>query len=815
MSLYDDDGIDGEEDDTEVGGNNGIHGCNFDDETAINGVDDLLKVNLNEINTEDLMRYHFPDLEVAFMFYNWYAAVRGFAARKSRNMRNIKGEITQKTFLCYREGRREEKVSNTGVVRRREPKFLSRCGCEAQCRVHVDVNTGRWYIKYLYDVHNHTMVPEKYVGMLPAHRKMSDYDVLQMNDMRKVGIKTPHIYGYIAGQVGGYENVRFRKQDMYNEQERQKQFHCSDAQAALSFLESTRLTDEMLFWRHTVDGEGRLEHLFWCDGVSRRDYSIFGDVVAFDATYRKNKYMCPLVVFCGINHHNQSIVFASAIVGNETEQTYVWVLEQFLEAMGGRSPSSVITDGDIAMRNAIRRVFPDAHHRLCAWHLLRNATSNVHNVNFVSKLKHCMLGDYDVEEFQRKWERLVADFGLENNIWVKDLYEKRDMWATAHIRGNFFAGFRTTSRCEGLHSFIGKYVNYQNNLLEFLQHFFRCLSYMRYKEVEADFASMHGEPVLQTQFQDLEESAASKYTREVFFLVRNVLQKSCTVRVVKSIQDGTSFKYTVTRYRREGLEWHVTFCQSSLEFKCSCQRLESMGIPCEHLFCVLVFLDIVQLPDCLVLNRWRKSAKDSISIPNSGSSCGWDPALVSQYVAVLERCKRLAKALVTCRNPDLLRSVIQYLDARTNDCEDLIKGLDTGDVNTYPVIDESILNPVRARHKGRRPNSSSTRPRGMQTARKKHACAVCRQEGHNRTSCPVVRQFSQMPETQIGSNVQNLQVEFSNLLASIIRYHQIDLFKLSNYFAGLLICSTVLLLGMITWNAILFVELEAVSRSPC
>lgn len=222
---------------------------------------------------------------------------------------------------------------------------------------------------------------------------------------------------------------------------------------------------------------------------------------------------------------------------------------------------------------------------------------------------------------------------------------------------------------------------------------------MRYKEVEADFASMHGEPVLQTQFQDLEESAASKYTREVFFLVRNVLQKSCTVWVVKSIQDGTSFKYTVTRYRREGLEWHVTFCQSSLEFKCSCQRLESMGIPCEHLFCVLVFLDIVQLPDCLVLNRWRKSAKDSISIPNSGSSCGWDPALVSQYVVVLERCKRLAKALVTCRNPDLLRSVIQYLDARTNDCEDLIKGLDTGDVNTYPVIDESILNPVRARHK--------------------------------------------------------------------------------------------------------------------
>lgn len=25
----------------------------------------------------------------------------------------------------------------------------------------------------------------------------------------------------------------------------------------------------------------------------------------------------------GVNHHNQSIVFASAVVGNETEQTYI------------------------------------------------------------------------------------------------------------------------------------------------------------------------------------------------------------------------------------------------------------------------------------------------------------------------------------------------------------------------------------------------------------------------------------------------------------------------------------------------------------
>lgn len=92
--------------------------------------------------------------------------------------------------------------------------------------------------------------------------------------------------------------------------------------------------------------------------------------------------------------------------------------------MGGKSPNSIITDGDMAMRNAIKRVFSRVHHRLCAWHLIRNATSNVKNPKFVSRFRQCMMGDYDIAEFNRKWVQLISDFGLEDNNWVKDLYEK-------------------------------------------------------------------------------------------------------------------------------------------------------------------------------------------------------------------------------------------------------------------------------------------------------------------------------------------------------------------------------------------------------
>lgn len=201
---------------------------------------------------------------------------------------------------------------------------------------------------------------------------------------------------------------------------------------------------------------------------------------------------------------------------------------------------------------------------------------------------------------------MIAEFGLEDNNWVRELYAKRKMWATTHIRGKFFAGFRTTSRCEYLHAEFGRYVNIHNNLMDFLKHFFRCLNYMRYKEVEADFESVHGEPVLQTQLQGLESSAASLYTKEVFMLFRPVLQRAYTTMVDGYTKTTTSYIYTVTKYRRDGFEWYVSYCPSSLELKCSCMRMESMGIPCEHLIVVMMKLNIVNLLECLVLNRWRK-----------------------------------------------------------------------------------------------------------------------------------------------------------------------------------------------------------------
>ncbi|RYR59375.1 protein FAR1-RELATED SEQUENCE 5-like [Arachis hypogaea] len=124
--------------------------------------------------------------------------------------------------------------------------------------------------------------------------------------------------------------------------------------------------------------------------------------------------------------------------------------------MKGKQPKSVMTDGDLAMKSAVSIVFPGAHHRLCSWHLLKNATARVGRPVFLQKVHLCLMGDLEVDEFERIWIDSVAEFGLENHPRIADMCARKYSWSNAHIRGKFFARLKTTLRCEALNMQIEK-----------------------------------------------------------------------------------------------------------------------------------------------------------------------------------------------------------------------------------------------------------------------------------------------------------------------------------------------------------------------
>ena len=49
------------------------------------------------------------------------------------------------------------------------------------------------------------------------------------------------------------------------------------------------------FFQYTVDEESHLANMFWTNSQRRLDYACFGDVIAFDTTYKMNVYKNPLL----------------------------------------------------------------------------------------------------------------------------------------------------------------------------------------------------------------------------------------------------------------------------------------------------------------------------------------------------------------------------------------------------------------------------------------------------------------------------------------------------------------------------------------
>ncbi|RYQ97159.1 hypothetical protein Ahy_B08g093167 isoform C [Arachis hypogaea] len=172
------------------------------------------------------------------------------------------------------------------------------------------------------------------------------------------------------------------------------------------------------------------------------------------------------------------------------------------------------------------------------------------------------------------------------------------------VEGKFFAGFWTTS----INSIIAKYVNSRYNLVEFI-HFNRCFNHIRWKEVQADLASMNGRPSMQTCFQQLERSAANVYTLSIFHMFQPILVRATSMKVINMRQTGSYVIYSIGLDRTPNEMWHVFCCDIEMEFNCSCMRMESFGIPCEHIVCVLVHEDIEELPRSLVLPQWTKTTK--------------------------------------------------------------------------------------------------------------------------------------------------------------------------------------------------------------
>ncbi|KAL3831009.1 hypothetical protein ACJIZ3_019811 [Penstemon smallii] len=667
------------------------------------------------VDEEVVHQLIFEKIDDAENFYTSYANLTGFDIRK-QNVKRKNGEfVKNREWVCTRHGFR--KPPKNGNCRKREPKPETRCGCKASFRVAHDRFSGHYTVTRFESSHNHPLQSCR-------KRYISSSDKSMLSLMTDVGIRPCHVMNLLEQLAGGAGKLSFRRKDGYNwlNKIRLEKIRGGDVNSVLTLFENMKLQDDGFVYKYTVDEEGALTRLFWCDGVSKAEYKLFGDVVAFDSTYNTNTYLYPLVLFSGVNSHGSTCIFGASFLYNETIESYKWLLQAFLEAMSGKIPGSVLTDQDSSMRAAILSEFPGTRHRLCSWHIGQNVLQQVKIADFRSDFMKLLRRPCSIEEFEICWDNLVEMHELSDHPWVIGIKEKKELWAEAYFRGHFMARMRSTQRAESMNSLIKLYVDQRMTLINFVKHYNRTLRKMRSDFLTQQDDSENTKPsVRQSPLKCLEDHAASICTKKVFYIVREEIKAEQGLLVESNIKVGNfESVFIFGEYKKldEGRRYTVTIDQSCAKFKCECLMLESEGLPCRHIISAFKYLRIMEFPNKSIHSRWLIDTGKALKNKYPSASPVIDPQQ-TKFAQLYKECMRFSLLSLHTESgySESLSQIKKLADAVKGETE-------------LENVEDSLTRPkvVKVSDPGR------INTRGACRA-KRQKCGFCGEPGHKTTTC--------------------------------------------------------------------------------
>ncbi|XP_058769118.1 protein FAR1-RELATED SEQUENCE 5-like [Vicia villosa] len=277
-------------------------GSSEDDEPTLNttqGVHILKSVQTNQevLNCDEEIKPKvgqlFDSLEDGEIFYKKYAHTVGFSVRCSSENKNKDGVVRWKYFVCSKEGynpnvSKDKEVTESGVKLKR--RSLTREGCEAKVAFKL-LEGGKYELTRFQESHTHVLASPKKRQFLRSARKVNHIHKSIMYANSRANIGPSKTYHLLKEQLGGYENIGCTQRDLQNcFRDLKTLIKDSDAYVFIDNFKRKQEMNPSFYFAYEVDVEDRLKYVFWADGICRKNYSLFGDVMSFDTTYETNRF---------------------------------------------------------------------------------------------------------------------------------------------------------------------------------------------------------------------------------------------------------------------------------------------------------------------------------------------------------------------------------------------------------------------------------------------------------------------------------------------------------------------------------------------
>ncbi|XP_021758653.1 protein FAR1-RELATED SEQUENCE 5-like [Chenopodium quinoa] len=529
--------------------------------------------------------------EEACELYNSYAFKHGFGTRKGdKKTRNDK-TVRQRFLTCSYAG--FKKIKSDVLYQKRD----FRTGCKAYIQFDVDKESGLYYVVKHEMEHNHSRVPVSKRHLIRSHRKVSSDQLAMVTSLSENGIPIADAYRVIRDQDGGEANLSFLQRDLYValSGEKKKKFDGCDTKQLISYFKERKSKEYDFYYDFDVDEKGHLQSFFFRDSRMKVDYDAFGDLLVHDTTYRTNKYGMMCGPFVGMNHHNKNVMFGIGFVINEKWESFEWLFNTFLRSMGDKHPITIMTDQAQSMAKAIRIVFPNSRHRLCTWHIGENAKNNIKGLRAkegFNDLFDIVLKYTDtMVEFEHYWSSMLTKYKCNDNNWLNNLHNIREMWCPAYSKDYFSGGILSSQRSETTNKSVSRRLHFTHGLCDFYKTFIEVVEEWRSKENDHDYGSITGNRHLVWADVGLLEHARRIYTIQMYLQFEDnfVNGVPCTARVIA--MQPPLYEYHVGHPKRDLIAHTVNFDESEVT----------------HTLRVLHLNNVTYIPKRYILKRWTKA----------------------------------------------------------------------------------------------------------------------------------------------------------------------------------------------------------------
>ncbi|KQK18713.1 hypothetical protein BRADI_1g44241v3 [Brachypodium distachyon] len=515
----------------------------------------------------------------AFAFYNTYASIVGFSAKKAGNY-HCRGAVDSKTTRCtYRCNRAGKIVGKEILEERRKRREHNRkknnksgVSCDAQIKKPRNKNTieitdchatmvvtlkeDKWVVTNIELQHNHALSPPGEAKFLRSHKHMTEEEKLLIRTMNSVKLPSRKIMAILAGFRGGMSALPYTKKDVSNYRTAiRNESNQNDMMMVIEFFRKRQMEDPRFYYAFRVDDEHKVQNIFWANGNCRKFYDLYGDCISFGTTYKTNKYNLLFAPFVGITGHANNCLFACAILQNEIVETFTWLFEEFLQCMGGKMPLTIITDQDVAMKQAIPNVFTQTKHRNCLFHIKKKAEEKCARCFATRRTLHIEFDD----------------------IINKSQIEEESEGTNAIFKDNVGSTY-------SIISFLGEYQRISESIVE--------------KEREQDSKTRTTKPILWAG-SELELQAAKLYNRNIFYKFQKQLKMTQQVHV-EEIEKNVKLDFRERKFMVM-VDW------ANEDISCICARFQKDVMLCCHALKVLLHLNILVLPEKYYIQRWRRA----------------------------------------------------------------------------------------------------------------------------------------------------------------------------------------------------------------